>query len=578
MHRLRNRGVFSLLLVAALLAVLWATGTVGANAPAAPVEAQSAPTVLNYQGIVKVDGEPYEGPTGYFRFAIVDAATGDGTTNYWANDGTASGEPGGAVPLPVSEGLFNVLLGDTGLSGMTEAIDASVFATEPAYLRVWFSPSGASGSYQALEPNQRIASVAYALRAEYAENGPPGSTGPTGPAGATGPTGPQGQQGLAGATGPTGPQGSQGLTGPTGLAGPTGPVGATGPQGIQGSIGATGPTGPAGSTGPSGPSGPQGIMGPIGATGPLGPTGVTGPTGPTDLCGYSQTCTESGLSLTTSGENPVEGSYTGTSNGVGVLGETNSTGITAGVAAYAWASTGDTYGLYASSSSSSGTGVYGSGAIGVAGVTETDGGIGVYGYDLSTTDGLAGFFAGDVQIDGNLFKSSGAFKIDHPQDPESKYLYHSFVESPDMMNVYNGNVVLDASGAAWVELPDYFEALNRDFRYQLTPIGTAMPSLYIAEEVSGNRFKIAGGQPRGKVSWQVTGIRQDAFAEANRIPVEEDKPVEEQGTYLHPEVYGQPETVGLNYLLGSVSPAEAEPTVPAPGEVRPGIPILQGEE
>ena len=45
--------------------------------------------------------------------AIVDAGTGDGTVNYWANDGTASGEPGAAVELAVREGLFNVLLGDT---------------------------------------------------------------------------------------------------------------------------------------------------------------------------------------------------------------------------------------------------------------------------------------------------------------------------------------------------------------------------------------------------------------------------------------------------------------------------------
>ncbi|UCC65709.1 MAG: collagen-like protein [Anaerolineae bacterium] len=122
---------------------------------------------------------------------------------------------------------------------MTEPIAASVFANEPTYLRVWFSPTGIPGSYEALEPNQRIASVAYALRAEYAENGPPG------PTGATGPTGPQGSQG------PSGP------TGPDGTTGPTGPIGETGPQGIQG------PTGPIGATGSRGPSGPSGPTGPV---------------------------------------------------------------------------------------------------------------------------------------------------------------------------------------------------------------------------------------------------------------------------------------------------------------------------
>jgi hypothetical protein len=243
MQRFRNRSVFSLLLMVALLAALWATGTVGANAPAAPAGPESAPTVLNYQGIVKVDGEPFEGPTGYCKFAIVDAASGNGSTNYWANDGQPSGEPIAAIPLPVSEGLFNVLLGDTSLSGMTVAIDASVFATEPAYLRVWFSPTGIPGSYEALEPNQRIASVAYAL----------------GTTGATGPQGPEGLQGLTGATGATGPQGNQGPIGPTGpdgTTGPPGPVGATGPQGIRGPTGSTGARGPSGPSGPSGPTGP----------------------------------------------------------------------------------------------------------------------------------------------------------------------------------------------------------------------------------------------------------------------------------------------------------------------------------
>ena len=79
------------------------------------------------------------------------------------------------------------------------------------------------------------------------------------------------------------------------------------------------------------------------------------------------------------------------------------------------------------------------------------------------------------------------------------------------MNVYNGNVVLDDSGEASVTLPDWFEALNRDFRYQLTAIGAPGPNLYVAEEVASNRFKIAGGGRGSKVSWQVTGIRRDEW-------------------------------------------------------------------
>ncbi|UCE17338.1 MAG: hypothetical protein JSV84_10580 [Gemmatimonadota bacterium] len=156
-------------------------------------------------------------------------------------------------------------------------------------------------------------------------------------------------------------------------------------------------------------------------------------------------------------------------------------------------------------------------------------------------------FVKNCIITGAISKPAGQFKIDHPLDPENKFLGHSFVESPDMMNIYNGNVALDEAGEAWVELPDWFGALNKDFRYQLTPIGAPGPKLYIAEEIQNNRFKIAGGRPGMKVSWQVTGIRQDAFAEANRIQVEEDKSPEHRGTYLHPECFGKPESSRLSY-------------------------------
>jgi hypothetical protein len=104
--------------------------------------------------------------------------------------------------------------------------------------------------------------------------------------------------------------------------------------------------------------------------------------------------------------------------------------------------------------------------------------------------------------------------------------------------MYNGIVSLDDSGEAWVELPRYFEALNRHYRYQLTSIGASQPGLYIAQEVTGNRFTIAGGKAGAKLSWQVTGIRQDAWANAHRMPNEEDKPQQKRGTYLNPELFG----------------------------------------
>ncbi len=144
--------------------------------------------------------------------------------------------------------------------------------------------------------------------------------------------------------------------------------------------------------------------------------------------------------------------------------------------------------------------------------------------------------AGNVSA-GKLEKGAGSFKIDHPLDPENKYLSHSFVESPDMMNVYNGNIVLDAEGGAWVLLPEWFEALNDNFRYQLTAIGAPSPNLYIEQQIKGNRFRIAGGTPEMTVSWQVTGIRKDPFALRNRIVVEEEKSTNEKGTYLYPNAY-----------------------------------------
>lgn len=146
---------------------------------------------------------------------------------------------------------------------------------------------------------------------------------------------------------------------------------------------------------------------------------------------------------------------------------------------------------------------------------------------------------GNVGIAGTLTKGGGSFKIDHPLDPANKYLYHSFVESPDMKDIYDGVAILDANGETEIRLPDWFQALNRDFRYQLTCIGASAP-VYIAQEIQDNRFRIAGGSPGLKVSWQVTGIRQDAFANNHRIPVEEEKPMNERGHYLYPELFDAP--------------------------------------
>ncbi len=174
------------------------------------------------------------------------------------------------------------------------------------------------------------------------------------------------------------------------------------------------------------------------------------------------------------------------------------------------------------------------------------GNVGVYGGAPAGGLNKAALFGGNVQINGNISKTGGSFLIDHPLDPANKYLSHSFVESPDMMNIYNGNVILDGNGESTVIFEEWFQPLNRDFRYQLTCIGGWSP-VYISEKISGNQFRIAGGEAGMEVSWMVTGIRQDAWANENRIQVEEDKPVNEKGLYLHPESFGLNETLGMDY-------------------------------
>ena len=154
---------------------------------------------------------------------------------------------------------------------------------------------------------------------------------------------------------------------------------------------------------------------------------------------------------------------------------------------------------------------------------------------------------GNLVATGSISGASKSFRIDHPLDPTGKYLLHADIESPEMKNLYDGVVQLDLRGEATILLPDYFEALNRDFRYQLTSIGAPGPNLYIAQEISGNQFRIAGGQPGAKVSWQVTGIRHDAWANANPLSVEVPKTGKEVGHYLHPHAFGQPDSMSTDY-------------------------------
>ena len=312
-----------------------------------------------------------------------------------------------------------------------------------------------------------------------------------------------------------------------------GPITAT-----SSSSGGTGVYANAGSSG-----GSNGVIA-IGATGVAGYTSVAGSiavygnggssTGSNGVVGYGATGVAGNSTITGSygtyglGSTGVWGTSTGTGANVGVYG----TGATGGTGVYG---VGDAWGVLGESSSPNGSG---------GGFGNSSTGDALFTYNQS--GGYAAFFDGDVDVDGNLSKAGGSFKIDHPLDPANKYLYHSFVESPDMMNIYNGNATTDAQGSAVVQLPEWFETLNRDFRYQLTVIGQFAQAI-VASKVANHQFAIKTDKPNVEVSWQVTGIRQDAWANAHRIPVEVPKAERDRGLYLHPELFGAPaeKNIGL---------------------------------
>ena len=253
----------------------------------------------------------------------------------------------------------------------------------------------------------------------------------------------------------------------------------------------------------------------------------------------------------------VRGESTGNADGVvGVSAAANRSGV------YGW-NTGNGYGVYGRSSGD-GQGVFGEsqGQDGVQGRSYSAADSGVYGLNLSggfgiagrsngvgekaavfgenTGGGNAGYFAGNVVVTGTCCAAAaGSFRIDDPQDPANRYLYLAAVASPDMLDIYNGNGTTDAGGTAVVELPAYFAALNRDFRYQVTPIGQ-FAQVMIAETIKDNHFTIKTDKPHIQVSWQVTGIRADPYAEQYRVPGVQPKPADEHGYYLQPELYGQP--------------------------------------
>ena len=172
--------------------------------------------------------------------------------------------------------------------------------------------------------------------------------------------------------------------------------------------------------------------------------------------------------------------------------------------------------------------------------------------------------AGDFTATGTK-----AFTIDHPLDPENKMLRHFAVESNEVMNSYSGNVTTGADGRAVVKLPDYFEAINKDFRYQLTVIGSFAQAI-ISKKINNNQFEIATSQPNIEVSWEVKGVRNDAYMQKEfRLKAEEMKPAGMKGKYFAPEAYNQPASKGMNNEAepgASTDPVTLKKSVPKPAE------------
>ncbi|NRA12927.1 MAG: hypothetical protein HRT57_13310 [Crocinitomicaceae bacterium] len=211
-----------------------------------------------------------------------------------------------------------------------------------------------------------------------------------------------------------------------------------------------------------------------------------------------------------------------------------------------------------------GHGVYGVGFNGVVAETQQSTGNAVWGenYDavlpLGNGVGVAGRgYMGVVGEDRYLGAVAGAygvlsngdfgatgtktFIIDHPQDPENKFLRHFSMESNEVLNIYRGNAVFNENGEAVIELPDYYEDINKNPSYNLTPVG-AYAQLFIKEEISNGQFIIGGGTAGLKVSWTVYSERNDPYMRAypEKADVVVEKREGQKGKYFMPELYDQP--------------------------------------
>lgn len=256
-----------------------------------------------------------------------------------------------------------------------------------------------------------------------------------------------------------------------------------------------------------------------------------------------------GTSYATTGETYGVSGYSQSSTGAGVYGSASSF-------------SGANYGGYFESRSSTGIGVYGEATrstgstAGVYGITRSTAGVGVYGVAPvgGTSIGVWGIgesaMGWGVYANGRLGASGvKSFRIDHPLNPENKWLLHYCSEGPEPLNVYSGAITADARGFATIELPDYFEEINRDPRVQLT-VDDRSEDFVMAKVVGGVKngvCRIRTSKPHVKVYWEVKAVRNDRWMQKYGAPVEQEKAEYERGKYQHPELYGLPPEMGMTF-------------------------------
>ena len=170
------------------------------------------------------------------------------------------------------------------------------------------------------------------------------------------------------------------------------------------------------------------------------------------------------------------------------------------------------------------------------------------GYFVIGQSGVYNYVSGSLHV-SNDFEASGSknFRIDHPLDPANKTLTHSCIESNERLLMYSGTVVTDGNGDATIELPSYFEALNINYRYQLTVVGEEFAQTRVSRKINNNQFSIKTDKPNIEICWEVTGDRNDAYSKAHPLVVEEDKKPEDRGKYYSPELFGQPDEMRIGY-------------------------------